>query len=172
MNCVTWGKKTFGGVEYDLNHLAPFTMQVTPKQEGARTYNVRVTFTCHAFTREWRDTDAEDHRFDEGKEVRAFCPVRYGHSQSLEQLIRNASTGKVRFNNQTPFVIPATIPGLVGPYAIYFQAYKAKVPGLDVIMDVRSAHHKPNLNQSLPKITFATVIGNTAAGVRIRPPKK
>ena len=54
---MSWGKRTFGGVEYDLSHLDPFTMQVTPKGEDARTYNVRVTFTCHTFTREWRETE-------------------------------------------------------------------------------------------------------------------
>ncbi|WP_369062325.1 hypothetical protein ABOZ73_08565 [Caulobacter sp. 73W] len=168
---VSWGKRTFGGVEYDLCHLDPFTMQVTPKAPGSPTYNVRVTFTCHTFTREWCDTDAPDHKHQEGSEARAFCPIRYGHSQHLEQLIRNASVGKVRFNNQTPWVIPATIPGLDGPYAIYFNAIKARTPGLHVIVDVRSAHHKPTLNMRLPQVTFATVIGNTAAGKPIKRPK-
>ncbi len=147
-------------------------MQVTPKGEDARTYNVRVTFTCHTFTREWRETDLEEHRFDEAGETRAFCPVRFEHSQSLKGIIIAASTGKVRFNNQTPFVIPATIEGLEGPYAIYFRAIKAKTRGLDVVIDVRSAHHKPNLDMTLPKVTFATVVGHTVAGKAIKRPRK
>jgi hypothetical protein len=169
---MSWVKKTFGSVEYDLSHLDSFTMDVSPKSEPGKVYKVRVTFTCHTFTREWLQGDLDDYRHIEGTEIRTFCADRYAHSRYLRSLIEHAAGGKVRFNNQTPFVIPATIPGLSGPYAIYFNAFKASTKGLDVIIDVRSAHHKPNLNMNLPKITFATLVGQTAAGRPVKAPKK
>jgi hypothetical protein len=147
-------------------------MPVTPKAEGARTYHVRVTFSCHTFTREWDHADHPELRVPDDNGIRSFCPIRHGHSLNIRDCIEQAANGKVYFNNQTRFLISSTLPGLVGPYAIYFNVIQAKTTGLDVIMDVRSAYHKPNLATNLPRITFATIVGNIAAGKPIVRPKK
>ena len=48
---MSWGKKRIAGVVYDLTHLDPFDLDVTPSYQGAPTYKVRVTFGHHTFTR-------------------------------------------------------------------------------------------------------------------------
>lgn len=119
------------------------------------------------------DGDSAELRFEDGSHVRSFCTVRYAHSRHLPEAIRSAARGKAHFGNKrSPYLIARDVPGANGPYAIYFAAIKATKPSLHVVIDVRSAHIKPNLPDNLPSIGFATIIGLTAAGRPINRPKK
>lgn len=172
---MTWGSFKSGDTEFDLSHLDPFTITVASKSPGpeAREYQVRVTFGCHTFTREWESGDSEELRFEFEDHLRCFCPARHALSVCLPDLIRQAAKGKVHFNNKSsPFLTVHNVPGSNGPYVIYFDAIRATGSGLDVVIDVRSAHSKPNLATNLPKVGFGTIVGLTAAGRPVRRPKK
>jgi hypothetical protein len=105
-------------------------------------------------------------------EVRCFCPIRYGRSLSLPQIIRDGVAGKAFFGQKRNYLITKRLPETVGPYAVFFNLERAKSKHFDVAMFVVSAYEKPQLPRSLPTITFATLVAKTARGEPIVRPKK
>jgi hypothetical protein len=157
---MSWGKKQIDGVIYDLTHLDPFLMPVTPKTDNAPTYKVRVSFGCHPFTRELTPGDKPDLRFRAGNELRCFCTERYELSLELPDMIRYAANGgRVYFSERETFLVIENTPRANAPYVAFFNAEKAtRCDGYDVAMFVTSAYVKPNLPSRLPAVTLATLI--------------
>jgi hypothetical protein len=77
------------GIDFDLSHLKPFTVQVTPKAEGSPTYAVLVSFGHHTFTRAFQaGVDNPAFKYEEHGDVRCFCPDRYLASKGLPNFVR------------------------------------------------------------------------------------
>jgi hypothetical protein len=162
------------GVPYDLSHLNPFLMQVTPTAEGAPTYSVHVSFGSHTFSKEWdAATHTPDYRvvYDE-RDPRCFCPVRHGHSLELPDMIRGAVTGKAYFSLQTNYLVFKPN-GDGNPYVAFFSVKPANNPRYDAVMFVQSAYAKPALKTaSLQGISFATLVSKTVRGEPVSRPKR
>jgi hypothetical protein len=172
---MSWGKKQIAGVVYDLGHLDPFLMDVTPKAPGAPTYAVRVSFGLHTFTRELLSSDPPDHHMTDGAggtDVRCFCPVRHQCSVHLPAIVQKAASGKAHFSEGKNFLLVRNLPGMNGPYAIFFDVEKAKSKKFQAAMFVSSAYVKPNLPLNLPTITVATIVSRRVQGLPIIRPKK
>lgn len=173
---MIWKPFKCGDDEFDLGHLDPFTITVSSNAPGPAWVDrkVRVVFGCHTFTKEWEEGDDPSLRFEDEGHLRCFCPSRYALSVSLPDLIRQAATRQVHYNDKgSPFLTVHNIPGANGPYVIYFNAIKAtKGGGLNVVVEVRSAHCKPGFVPTSPKILFATIVGLKAAGRPVNRPKK
>lgn len=173
---MTWQQFECDNQVYDLNHLAPFTMLVSPKAEAAPVFKVLVTFGHHCFTREWKaEQDHESLRFTVRREVRCFCVTRYQLSQSLPAIVKAAATGKVYFSHDRNYLIVEAIDGLLSPYAVFFKLERAEhAQKVDAVMFVVSAYEKRNLpaKSRLPSITYATLVSKTVRGERIIAPKK
>ncbi len=165
--------KRIAGVTYDLRHLNPFMISVTPA-EGSLTYLVAVRFGCHAFTREWKGDETPDFRFNNGSEVRCFCPVRHQLSRHLPDIVRRtASTGgRAYFDAKHNYLLIDRLPELEGPYAVFFTMERSKHPMADVAMFVISAYEKKRLPRNIPKITFTTLVAKHARGERVRKPPR
>lgn len=151
-----WGRKRIAGTVYDLTHLDPFEMDV-PLVNGP-AIRVQVQFGCHTFTesfsRQWHSPDL---LITDGRDERAFCLNRYGHSLSLPAAVRQAVSERV-CNDSGRTLINARLPGLNGPYLIAFKIRARKTHKFDGVMTVVSAHHRPNLDQELPSAPFPTVV--------------
>ncbi len=164
------------GLIYDLNHLSPFIIAVTPKADGAPTFTVLVTFGHHCFTREWREgTDDPALRYAIDRDVRCFCPERYALSLGLPAIVTTAATGKVYFSQDRNYLIVEAVHELSGPYAVFFKLEKAeRLRKADAVMFVVSAYEKRNLpaKSRLPSISFATLVAKTVRGENIIAPKK
>ncbi len=170
---MKWGKKIIGGRVYDLAHLDPFILPVTPKALGSPTFNVRVSIGCHVFTDKWDPSYTPDLKFTDGLEERCFSTDRYALSQNLPIILKQASSGKAHFTNiPNTFVVSQNLPGLTGPYAVFFKVTKADSSKLDARLIVVSAYEKPSLPNRLKAITFATLVSNTVSGKPIKRPKK
>jgi hypothetical protein len=173
---VRWGKKRISGTDYDLSHLEPFLMEVTPKAEGSPTYTVRVSFGCHTFTRELVEEDSLDLQFWADDELRCFCFDRYLYSTELPEIVRYAAKGRVYFSERTNFLIVERLEQANAPYVAFFNVEKAEKKDHEchVVMFVTSAHLRPALPDKLPPVTFATLIDYTARGkALVRPePRK
>lgn len=170
---MSWGKKKIRGQVYDLTHLDPFILQVTPKTEGARTFNVHISFGSHVFTEEWECSHTPDLKFIDGTEVRCFSIIRHSLSLNLPQIVRQAASGRAHFSShQNTFMLFQNLSDLTGPYAVFFNITKAKSQKFDASMFVISAYEKPNLPKRLKRITFATLVSNTVIGKPIKRPKK
>jgi len=160
-----WGKKKIAGTVYDLTHLDPFEMDVE-HPDGRRTI-IQVQFGCHTFTETYTRIHTPDLAISHGKDLRAFCLKRYGHSLSLPAAVTNAAKGSV-CNDNGRMLINSRLPGLEGPYLIAFKIRARKTRKFDGVMTVVSAHHRPNLNQALPSAPYHAVISATLAGRKIR----
>lgn len=171
---MSWGKFEADDLEYDLSHLDPFTMKVEPK-DGSAQYHVLVTFGHHAFTRELKDEDPPDYHFTVDADTRCFCKHRHEYSCNLPAIIESSANGKAYFSQGRNFLLIEDLPGVVGPYAVFFNVEKAKAKGLDASLFVVSAYPKPNMppKKSLLAVTMPTLIGKTVRGEKVtRPPPK
>lgn len=162
------------GQQYSLAHLKSFTLPVVINEQTGLTYKVYVSFGTHTFSKTWDDTDLSDHKVDDGREVRCFCPVRHGHSLSLPDIIRKGVSGRAYFSQRKDFLLIDNLPGMVGPYAVFFNLEKAKTRNFHAAMFVVSAYEKPDLPlvSSLQRITFNTLLAKTVRGEKIIRPKK
>jgi hypothetical protein len=155
----SFGKKRIAGVDYDLGHLDPFTIEVKPKGEDVPIYVVRVTFGFHCFTREIGPEDFADLHMTHGKERRCFCQERYELSKELVDVIKYAANGRVYFGEKSNFLIVESLSQHNAPYVAFFDVEKAKKSdGVDAVMFVTSAHLRPKLPDRLPAVSFVTVI--------------
>ena len=136
MFCVRWGTKRIAGRTYGLRHLNPFIVDVTPAGAGALTYSVAVRFGCHTFTREWMGDETPDFRFAHGSEVRCFCPIRYGLSHHLPDIVRRTAAfgGKAYFDAKQNYLLIERLPEIEGPYAVFFTMERSKHSTADVAM--------------------------------------
>jgi hypothetical protein len=159
-----WGKKKIAGTVYDLTHLDPFILRV----DAAR---VQVQFGSHTFTEQYTPLHTRDLAIADGKDLRAFNVDRYGHSLSLPAAVRAAVGGEACLDKGRMH-IAATLPGLVGPYLVAFTIRPRATKKFDGVMMVVTAHHRPNLDLSLPRAPFNAVISATLVGRKIDWKKK
>lgn len=169
---MEWRDRKIRGTVYRLGHLAPAAITV-PAKDGSRDYAVKVTYGHHVFTREIESHDTPDFHFTHGDETRCFCLIRHGLSLYLPSVFQKAANGgKAYFGETRNFLFAENVPGLQGPYAIFFDIKKAANPGIDAVIFVVSAYHKPKLPANLPKIRFDTLVRKAAAGENMRKPSK
>jgi hypothetical protein len=139
---VNWGKPKYGGVRYDLTHLDPFPMPI-PRDSGVGSLTARVIFGSHVFTQKWEDTDHESMMVMDGKKRRCFCTIRYQHSIHLPGVLTRAMSGRVLFDPDRKLIVLGNPPGVLNPYAIFFNMRASKKPNYDLEIDVVSAHERP-----------------------------
>jgi hypothetical protein len=162
---MSWGIKRIGDVDYDLTHLNAFHMNVTPQAAGSPTYRVLVNFGCHCFCRELEPNDPPDHHVADGKNgPRCFCKDRAAHSQHLPRIIRAASGGPAFFSQGKNMLLVERLPGLNGPYAVFFNVRQSIKANIDVAMFVASAYEKPALVPAMPAMPFTALIAKAALG--------
>ncbi len=170
---MSWGRRRIAGVVYDLRHLDPFDMIVTPQHVGAAVYKVRVSFGAHTFTRKLKPTDTPDLHFPDGCETRCFCTKRHGYSIHLPEIVRASVNGRAYFGNRDMrYLLLDRLPGLNAPYVVAFKVAKAKDRSHDATMFVVSAHERPSLPSDLRVIKVGTLISLTMQGKPILRPKK
>ena len=170
---MSWGRFQANGTEYDLTHLDPFTMYVTPSAQGAPSYRVLVSFGAHTFTRDLQASDPAHMHFPDGNTLRCFCPLRHGRSSALPGMIKAAAAGRAYFTQSNDkFLVLQMTAGANAPYVAFFKLAQAHRTTADVGMFVVSAYEKPNLPQRLPATTLAALVGTVANGGQVIRPKK
>jgi hypothetical protein len=166
---MSWGEHVIDPAVYDLRHLDPFVVAVTLKDGSKR--QVLVSFGCHTFTREFTEDDPENHVFVSDTDRRCFCPMRYGYSLHLPEIVARSITGRVFFSEGRNLLCVDWLPGLEVPYAAFFNLVRFREKGLDAAMFVVSAYDKPNLPDKLPAIGFATLLKHVLEGKKPVAPK-
>jgi hypothetical protein len=170
---MNWGSRRIAGVVYDLRHLNPFDMTVTPQHTGAGTYKVRVSFGAHTFTRSLMRNDTPDLHFQDGRGIRCFCTKRHGYSINLPEIVRNSVNGHAYFGNKDMrYLLLEKLTELNSPYVVAFKVQRSKDRSHDATMFVVSAHERPGLPMDLPSIKVETMISLTMQGKPIDRPKK
>lgn len=169
---MNWRDRKIRGTVYRLGHLAPVSITV-PAKDGSRDYSVKVAYGHHVFTRELEAQDTPDFHFSHNDETRCFCLIRHSLSLHLPSIFQKAAKGgNAYFGETRNFLFAENVPGLQGPYAIFFDIKKAAERGVDAVIFVVSAYHKPNLPARLPKIRFDTLVRKAAAGENMKKPSR
>lgn len=156
---------TYNGVEYDLSHLSPFTIDVQHKDAAFAPVRILVTFSHHVFSTRWVDGCDPLSAVTEDHEQRSFCTQRYGWSKDLQSAVRYYASGKAfegrdGKGNWNHFFRDERNQRSV-PYVIYFRLGKAtKVSGADAILHVISAYENANMpaKHRFQSINFALLV--------------
>ena len=140
---------TLAGSEYPLDHLRSFRVVVPAEDPLATPAVLQVTFSNHVHTEKWEEgVHTPSHLFEEKGEKRAFCPVRYGCSIALPQLINAHIAGKAYEGRDNKGVrnhfFYAEADGI--PYPIYFRLGRAdRIAGAHGVLRIISAYQNPRL---------------------------
>jgi hypothetical protein len=167
---TSWGQKRIEGRVYDLSHLDAFVFSVTPKSAGSPTFKVAVFFGCHTFTKKFRDGDPPDLVMVSERVRRTFCTVRYQQSLNLRAIIQDAPNRKAFFSHNENYVLVARLDEHEDDYAIAFDVLRANRKGVDVVMNVLSAHTRDNGFNRIDTIPFTTLVAKTSRGEAIERP--
>ncbi|MBI1683416.1 hypothetical protein [Caulobacter hibisci] len=169
---MAWERFASPSGDYDLSHLDPFLLTVSP-QDGSAGYRVLVSFGHHTFTREVRAGDEEGLKHAVDGDVRCFCAERHRCSLRLPAIVRASGRGRAYFSQGRNFLLVEDMPGAKGPYAVFFNIGRARAKAFDANLFVVSAYLKPNLppRRKLASITLVTLIGKTVRGEPITRPK-
>ena len=164
MSAIYWGVQRFGEETFDLSHLRPFMVTVTPAKQPDRTINVVVSFGFHVFTRKRAAGDSGKYFMGTANDPRTFSPERLECSRQLPLIIREACSGRVQFSHSESFRIPRQLPKTEGEYATIFRLEKSDAGESCVRMFVISAHlREPLVNPR--EINFAKLVTCVADGL-------
>lgn len=155
------------GNEYPLEHLESFKVVVPAKDPLANPATLFVTCSHHVFSEKWNDeihTAAHEYKAD--GERRAFCPVRYGCSIGLKDVIEYHINGKAFLrrdgNGIWNHFFYAEADSI--PYPVFFRLGKAnRIEGVDGILHIISAYQNTDLpaRHRHEAIKFARLVHKT-----------
>ena len=149
-----------------MEHLRGFRTLVPASDPLIAPVVLQVTYSSHVFSEKWDDAFPLERRFEEKGEARAFCPVRYGCSIVLPQLVNyhvggKAFEGKDANGNRNHFFY-AEADGIA--YPIFFRLGKAtNIRGATGILHIISAYQNLGLmpRHKYQSVKFARLVHNT-----------
>lgn len=173
------------GRAYPLNHLHPFRYDVQlPPKDGnpGPVVTVHVGFAMHCFTRDSTPEDSADTVYQDDRESRTFCPVRYELSSQLPHIAQTLMARPCAFARDENYVtvdVQRPSPDALGVvtvrYAVFFNLKRQRVEGKDVVLVVfQSAYPLDNdkADPSHGKIGFTTLLVHALRGTKPKPPPK
>jgi hypothetical protein len=163
------------GETYDLAHLNEMRLTVNSQKAG-RDLTLYVRFTTHCFSEMFNSAvhpEDEPRIRDEGNRWRAFCPVRFGLSKGLPNIIRGLNHPKVMVKKTASgrnWLHSTTVQSSKGPYHVFFEIRRPPVERRDrqdVELIVESAYPQDPARK-LPLVVgpmgFLVVVGNVFLG--------
>lgn len=158
---------SLGGASYPLDHLTSLRVTVPARDPLANPAILQVTFSNHVYSVKWDpDAHVEERRIVIGNEVRAFCPVRYGCSIVLPDLIRYHVGGKAfegrDGNGARNHFFYAEADGI--QYPIFFNLRRAThIRGAHGILHIISSYQNPGLpaRHRFLAVKFARLVHKT-----------
>jgi hypothetical protein len=164
VSTIDWGVRKFGGETYDLSHLKPFAIEVTPAKQPQRRVRVAVSFGFHTFTRKRRTGDPGHLILGTANSARTICADRLECSKHLPDIIRQASAGRVRVSHDGNYLIPTIIPIVMIEHATIFKLEQSVGENSDVRMFVISGHPRPH-QPDLREVNFVKLVTRVADGL-------
>lgn len=177
---IAWVAFKHNGIEYDLSHIHPSSIQYVQPEKGgnpARVYKVDVCYSLHCFSKGKSLTEMNDPLLDysDAKETRGFDFFRYDLSKQLPTIIKNLNLKKCMFTGRGNFFIieVVTPSGTKEDYEVYFDVMRGKVPGVLHLL-VQSAFvaapENRNKRRATKKVALYIILANKLAGKLIKIP--
>lgn len=183
LNGVAWKAITIGGVAYDLSHLHPYLWEVeipgTPASDNRaavppRRLRVNVTFGLHCFARDALPGEyvGADWWYQDNRERRVFCELRYELSKQLPLIIETLHLRRCMHTGREEFVtLEVMHQGRSFDYAVFFTVTKAgRGDHADLNLFVNSAHERYDPLKYTKPIRFHFILLNRYQGKQIKPP--
>jgi hypothetical protein len=174
---LKWTPHEIEGKVYDLSHLHSFSFElVVPEKDGKPrlTYQIRVDFSWHCFTRSARDGESYLSIFEykHGNETRLFCEERYALSKPLPEIIRSIGDRKCFHAKDSNFFTVEAMnrEGQRVEYSIFFTVFASGKNGLT--LTVQSAYLRDGVPVAQRRpIRFSIIAFNVVSGKPIKVPK-
>lgn len=175
---IAWKATTVGGVVYDLSHLHPHRWEVViPAKDGKPDLilMVNVTYGLHTFARDPLPDEqvSADYWYEDSREKRVFCHLRWELSKQLPGIIATLSERKCMHTGREEFVTLEVVhQGRTFEYAVFFTVTKAaKAEGAHLNLFVNSAHERYDPLQYKKPIKFKFILLNKFQGKAIKQPR-
>jgi len=169
-----------GGQRIDLSHLDPFSMTLHSERLN-KALRIAVTFSTHCFSEAYGKIPhpSGDSVIDEDtKQPRTYCPIRYGLSKALPDVIRAMADKTITLTAfKRNWVHTITVESPAGPYHVFVEIHRAgpdKRTWQDLELVVESAYHqtgKPPSVTGSPR-PFMVVCAEVYAPPPTKPRKK
>lgn len=172
-----WRDFQHGGITYTLNHLHPFTFDLTIAAKDGKpeqVYHLHVVFSLHCFTRKAIPGEVITPylAYSDNRETRIFDFARYQDSHMLPDLIRSLPERPCfhdSHGNYYVFEVHQT-DGTVQYYSVFFTLSKAsRKAGLNLY--ISSAHMRPQRPYAhrIKPIRFRVLVHNTWRNKPVKP---
>lgn len=175
---LAWTPKTIGGITYDLSHLHPRLWDVViPGKDGKPdlALKVNISYGLHCFARDRLpgETVIEEQWYQDNRERRVFCLVRWALSKHLPEIITTLWDRRCMHTGREEFVtIEVVHEGRRFDYAVFFTVSKArKAEGVHLNLFVNSAHERVDPLPYTKPIKFRFILLNRYQGKDINPPR-
>ena len=176
-----WRSHTHAGIFYSVDHLHPFRFRMDLPAKNlhlARGVEIRVGFSWHTFTRAEDEADSEMQPYSmQAHERRIFCPVRYGLSHSLPEIVRELPHRNCYFARRDNYLVIEAHERLAQEqeYRVFFDVRKVDQPDA-VLVYIQSAYLADKARGGLggvrrKKVGFRVLVSHALRGTRpIEPP--
>lgn len=121
-----------GSIEYSNHHLQPFRHALAGHGAGGSDLIIRVSFTCHVYSRQDSGQPSEFRFIDEGGRWREFCPTRHQASLDLPGLCATLmdenfpSWRSKDRNGQSNMAVTERQPASGYRYAVFYYLYPSR----------------------------------------------
>ncbi|ARD10453.1 MULTISPECIES: hypothetical protein [Pseudomonas] len=174
---IAWRPIKIGDTTYELNHLHPhFWDIVIPGKDGKPDLSLKlnISYGLHCFARDRLPGESieDGHWYQDNREKRVFCPLRWELSKRLPDIIRTLGDRRCMHTGREEFVTVQVVHGGRSyDYAIFFTVTKAKkAEGAQLNLFVNSAHERVDPLRYTKPIKFKFILLNRYQGKQIKPP--
>ncbi|RKD75782.1 hypothetical protein [Kushneria marisflavi] len=173
---IKWAPKVIGDQTYDLSHLHPDSLELVIPAKGKnpeRRFSIAIAYGLHCFTRKPNKDEQvpDDYWYQDSREKRVFCLMRWELSYQLPDIIRTLGRRKCLHTKGEEFVtIEMVYHGREIEYAVFFTVTKGDKSGADINLFINSGHERYNKLQYTKPIGFHVIVMNRYANKPIKKP--
>lgn len=145
------------GTVYGLSHLTSFNAVSKNIADETQNLSVRVSFSCHSYSKVPADGEIGYTIIDEAGDARLFCLTRYNDGLIIADKCRSMiENNEIVFeskdkNHHNNLAIVGNPLQDGNKYHIYFELFPSKADGIHVEVAVVSGYTKTHLARNYPR---------------------
>lgn len=150
----------YDGVEYDLAHLAPLDVIMSPAAGNSIPLTFRFSYHCCSDKLGGRNLGTRIVDATRPEEERYFCPVRWFLSLKLAAWARASESIRINPAPGYQWIHSQKIPGISVPWAVWLKVMPGP-PGGKTVVGIESAYLASSMPKGGAAETFRFVVEHT-----------